>query len=139
MEGTGLARLCDFGISSFLGDLSTYAQSTSKLGTIRYVSPELLTGVLEARNKGCDVWAFGCTSAEVRFLASDEAGTYQDVLKVLSKDRPYDWITNDWGLISAVIKSPPYVWPEPDRFGKCIVSCFEIDPERRPSSSELLE
>ena len=76
MERTGLARLCDFGVSSFLGDLSTYAQSTSRFGTIRYVSPELLTGVVEARNKGSDVWAFGCASGEVGFLTSDEAGTY---------------------------------------------------------------
>ena len=71
---TGLAKLCDFGLSALLGDLSTYAQSTSIGGTTRFVSPELLTGVLEARNKGSDVWAFGCTSGEVGFLILPHVG-----------------------------------------------------------------
>ena len=30
---TGLARLCDFGLSSLLDDISTYTQSTSTGGT----------------------------------------------------------------------------------------------------------
>ena len=135
--GTGLARLCDFGLSSLLDDLSTYAQSTSTFGTIRFLSPELVTGDLEARNEGCDVWAFGCTSGEVGLLTLDEAGAYQHILKVLCDERPYHWITNDWLLTSAITKDPPYIWPHPDSFVKCITSCFEIDPKRRPSSTEL--
>ena len=72
-------------------------------------------------------------------LTSDEAGTYEHIFKILCDKRPYHWITNDWLLPGAITKGPPYIWPDPDSFLKCIASCFEIDPERRPSSSELLE
>ena len=133
------ARLCDFGLSTLLGDASTYTEATSTFGSVRFLSPELLTGELEARNKASDIWAFGCASGEVRSLASDEARTYQHVLKILRDERPYHWIANDRRIISAVTKGPPYTWPDPDDFAKCIASCFEIDPEERPSSFELLE
>ena len=139
MKDTNLAKLCDFGLSSLLGDLSTYTQSTSTFGTIRFLSPELMTGEVEARNEGSDVWAFGCASGEVRFFISDKVGTYRHIRKILCNERPYHWITNDRLLNSAVTKSPPYIWPDPDSFVKCIASCFEIDPEMRPTSSELLE
>ena len=134
-----MARLCDFGLSSLLGDLSTYTESTSTGGTTRFLSPDLVTGVVEARNEGSDVWAFGCASGEVGSLTSDEAGTYEQIFQILCNERPYHWITNDWLLPGAITKGPPYIWPDPDSFLKCIASCFEIDPERRPSSSELLE
>ena len=139
MGSTGEARLCDFGLSSLLGDPSTYTESTSTLGTIRFLSPELLTGELDARNKGSDIWAFGCASGEVTFLTSDEARTYQHIFKILYDERPYHWITNDWRLIRATTEGPPYIWPNPDGFVKSIASCFEIDPVRRPTSSELIE
>ena len=71
---TGLARLCDFGLSSLLDDISTYTQSTSTGGTTRFLSPELMTGVLEARNEGSDVWAFGCASGEVGLFISPHIG-----------------------------------------------------------------
>ena len=69
----------------------------------------------------------------------DEAGTYQHIFKILYDERPYNWIDNDRKITSAVTKGPPYIWPDPDSFVKCIASCFENDPERRPTSSELLE
>ena len=128
MGSTGEARLCDFGLSSLLGDPSTYTESTSTFGTIRFLSPELLTGKLEARNERSDIWAFGCASGEVGFFTSDESRTYQRVLKILYNERPYHWITNDRQITSAVTEGPPYIWPDPDGFVKCIASCFEIDP-----------
>ena len=136
---SGQARLCDFGLSSVLGDPSTYTGSTSTFGTIRFLSPELLTGELDARTKGSDVWAFGCASGEVGFLTSDETRTYQHVLKMLRDERPYHWIANDRRIPFVVTEGPPYIWSDPDTFMKCIASCFEMDPERRPTSSELLE
>ena len=71
MEGTGLVRLCDFGLSSLLDDLSTYTQSSSVLGTLRFTSPELLTEAAGVRNEKSDIWAFGCAAGEVGFLASN--------------------------------------------------------------------
>ena len=139
VRSSGQARLCDFVLSSLLGDSSTYTEDTSILGTIRFLSPELLTGELEARNKWSDIWALGCASGEVGFLTSDEARTYQHIFKILCDERPYGWITNDWLLPGAITKGPPYIWPNPDGFVKCIASCFEIDPVRRPTSSELIE
>ena len=72
-------------------------------------------------------------------LTSDEAGTYQHIFKILCDERPYHWITHDWLLARAVIEGPPYIWADQDSFMKCIASCFAIDPERRPTSSELLK
>ena len=66
-------------------------------------------------------------------------GLNHHILKILCDERPYHWITNDWLLSSAMIKKPPYIWPDPDSFVNRIASCFEMDPERRPSSSELLK
>jgi len=139
MKDINLAKLR---LSSILGDLSTYTQSTNTFVTIRFLSPELLTGVLEARNEGSDVWAFGCASGEVGFLRSDEAGTYQKILKILCDERPYHWIPNDWLVPSAITKDPPYIWPDPDSFTEYIASCFQVDPEDLAalnSLSKLLE
>ena len=72
-------------------------------------------------------------------LTSNETGTYQHIFKILYDERPYNWIDNDEKIIAAMTKGPPYIWPDPDSFVKSIASCFEMDPERRPSSSELLE
>ena len=69
----------------------------------------------------------------------DEGGTYQHIFKILFNAHPYHWVANDWRLGSAVTEGPPYVWPNPDSFVKCIAFCFEVDPKQRPTSSELLE
>ncbi|KAF8307847.1 kinase-like domain-containing protein [Cantharellus anzutake] len=69
MEATGVARLCDFGLSSLLDDLSIYAPSSSVAGTLRFISPELFAG--GKRNEASDIWAFGCTAGEVRHRMQD--------------------------------------------------------------------
>ena len=72
MGTTNVAKLCDFGLSSLLSDLSTFAQSSSKFGTQRFTSPELWDYMVETkRNEGSDVWAFGCTSGEAKFFVLD--------------------------------------------------------------------
>ncbi|KAF8309177.1 kinase-like domain-containing protein [Cantharellus anzutake] len=69
MEATGVARLCDFGLSSLLDDLPTYAPSSSVAGTLRFISPELFAG--GKRNEASDIWAFGCAAGEVRHRMQD--------------------------------------------------------------------
>ena len=72
MGATNVAKLCDFGLSSLLSDLSTFAQSSSKFGTQRFTSPELWDDTVETeRNERSDVWAFGCTSGEVKSFILD--------------------------------------------------------------------
>ena len=60
-------KLCDFGLSAVLNDKSTFPQTTSVNTTLRYSAPELFVeGSKPAdRTKETDVWAFGCTAAEV--------------------------------------------------------------------------
>ena len=98
-----------------------------------------MTGVLEACNEGSDVWAFGCASGEVGFLTLDKAGTYRHILKILRDECPYHWVADEWQVPIAITKGPPYIWPNLDSFMESITSCFENNPERRPSSSELVE
>ena len=72
-------------------------------------------------------------------LTLNEAGTYEHIFKILCDERPYNWIDNDRRITSAVSDGPPYIWRGPDSFEKSIATCFEIDPVRRPTSSELIE
>ncbi|KAF8337386.1 uncharacterized protein EI90DRAFT_2645256 [Cantharellus anzutake] len=118
MEATGVAKLCDFGLSSLLNDLSIYGPSSSAAGTLRYVSPELFSG--GKRNEASDIWAFGCTAGEI-----------------LCNRRPYHSIASDWQLLSAVTSALPFNWPGANDFERCIASCYELRLDRRPSSSEL--
>ncbi|KAF8337385.1 kinase-like domain-containing protein, partial [Cantharellus anzutake] len=118
VEATGVARLCDFGLSSLLDDLPIYAPSSSMDGTLRYKSPELFSG--GKRNEASDMWAFGCTAGEI-----------------LRNERPYHHISFDLQLLTTVNSASPHVWRCPTEFEKCIASCCEHCSDRRPSSPEL--
>ena len=61
----GNAQLCDFGLSSILGDSSTNLLGSSVSPEPRYASPELLDLEGGSRDRRSDVWAFGCTSMGV--------------------------------------------------------------------------
>ncbi|KAF8331751.1 kinase-like domain-containing protein [Cantharellus anzutake] len=71
------AQLCDFGLSSILDDFTTHAESSSVMSTPRYASPELVEAIITGRNEASDIWAFGCTAAELP--------------SAISKGPPYEW------------------------------------------------
>ena len=69
-EDSDYAELCDFGLSCILSDVSTHAYSSSIAASTRYASPELLSASETRRTRESDIWAFGCTSAEVSCCSS---------------------------------------------------------------------
>lgn len=57
------AILCDFGLSKALSDVPSGLTTTRALkGSLRYLSPELLTN--EKRSIRSDIWAWGCLAFE---------------------------------------------------------------------------
>ncbi|KAF8325406.1 quinon protein alcohol dehydrogenase-like superfamily [Cantharellus anzutake] len=117
------AKLCDFGLSSILDDITTYAQSTSTQGTIRFVSPELLGGTSEGRNKMSDVWAFGWS-------------TY--VLEQILHDKPpYAWVRSEFGIPMVALSALPYRLDDPDAVSAFLSTCFARSPGERPVMSDI--
>jgi serine/threonine protein kinase len=63
--------LSDFGLSQFLDKMAAYPGNTTTMGgSVRWQAPELLLndeGPMSLTTSS-DIWAFGCTSYEVRVL-----------------------------------------------------------------------
>ncbi|KAF8333055.1 kinase-like domain-containing protein [Cantharellus anzutake] len=123
VNAEGSAMLCDFGLSSVLDDLSTYAEGSSAVGTLRYTSPELLSCHVQDRDRRSDVWAFGCASGQV-----------------LYDKRPYATALNIFEVHRAVVNGEaPYEWDECDEFLANIERCLKQDPEERPTIEEVTQ
>ncbi|KAF8329583.1 kinase-like domain-containing protein [Cantharellus anzutake] len=67
INASGVATLCDFGLSRKIGDPATDPQGSSYNSTAQYSAPELVIGEgLEiTRTKASDIWALGCTGMEI--------------------------------------------------------------------------
>ena len=81
-------KLCDFGVSHHVDKTR---QTQRAMGTLRFMSPELLDGKLS--NKA-DVWAIGCVL--LQFITgvlpfSGEQNEYAIMSKVISKVTPLDY------------------------------------------------
>lgn len=65
------AVLCDFGLAKVMQEEpSGLTTSTVSMGTLRYLSPELLNEEDAPRNLKSDIWAWACVLNEVRFHIS---------------------------------------------------------------------
>lgn len=63
------AVICDFGVASFINQAagsSGLTTSRSVKGSQRYMSPELLLGKEVEHTLPSDIWAWACTTYEVR-------------------------------------------------------------------------
>ncbi|KAF8333056.1 kinase-like domain-containing protein [Cantharellus anzutake] len=120
-NGTGL--LCDFGLSCILSDLSTHAEGSSTVSTVRFTSPEILDCSVKKRDKRSDVWAFGCASGQV-----------------LSDIRPYAKAKGPLDVQDAVRKhEPPFEWKDSDEFFAYVGPCLEWEPDKRPTMEKVTE
>ncbi|KAF8312182.1 kinase-like domain-containing protein [Cantharellus anzutake] len=122
IDHEGSAKLCDFGVSSILGDRSTYAEGSSAIRSPRFMAPELFNADDNEvhRDERSDVWAFGCTSAEI-----------------LSNQPPYHELRDVHVMFAIVRKTPPYTWDPPDEVGRVIAQCMEFQPNLRPGMLEV--
>lgn len=127
----GVCKISDFGISKKSRDIYTNDAEMSMQGTIFWMAPEVIHNVVANAKQGysakVDIWSLGCV-----------------ILEMFAGRRP--WSTDE--AIGAMYKlgnarlAPPI--PEDtiafvSEDGKDLIDkCFTIDPELRPTASELL-
>ncbi|KAG8971262.1 hypothetical protein FRC05_011361 [Tulasnella sp. 425] len=91
---SGHAVLCDFGLASIVNDAqasSGLTTSRSLKGSVRYMSPELVSETETKQTLASDVWAWACTA-----------------FQILTDVEPYSHAKTEWGVIGAILqnKSP---------------------------------
>jgi serine/threonine protein kinase len=89
LDGSGKARLTDFGLARMYGDATLTATGTI-LGTLRYASPEQLSGASTGMDERSDVYSLGATLWELvtlkRLFASEDRNSV--ITRVLKVDSP---------------------------------------------------
>ncbi|KAF5359781.1 hypothetical protein D9756_002952 [Leucocoprinus leucothites] len=122
------AMLAEFGLSRIVVTLASYASHLST-GTPAYLVPEMLLEDDDTPKKESDIWAFGCTCYEV-----------------LTGNVPfYQYRTASQLIRAFMAREAVCSKPEPIRWGSLeeqawskVEQCMEYDPDRRPTSEELL-
>ena len=120
LDQKGCAKLADFGVSAQLNH--SFAYKDTVIGTPFWMSPEVLNS--SKYNFKADIWSLGITSIE---LAEGEP--------------PYANL-HPYRAMFAIKKKPPQGLTERNRwspeFNDFVSKCLQIDPDERPSSTELL-
>ncbi|KIL54736.1 hypothetical protein M378DRAFT_174103 [Amanita muscaria Koide BX008] len=121
------ARLCDFGLSRFLIDSTLWRTTATQAGgSLRWMSPELMTGKQCTPTKESDIYAYAMTCYEI-----------------LSGDVPFKSVRNEANLIHNVIIEKQ----RPEHAESCglddmwdiITKCWAEEPEDRPRTAKVLE
>jgi hypothetical protein len=121
-DGTGGAKLMDFGVAR-LTDLDELTRTGDVLGTLAYMAPEQAEG----REAGppADVFALGLVLFEaLTGLNPRKGSTPSETVRALDRDLP---------PISA------YRPDLPVELADLIDECLELDPDHRPTASELAD
>ncbi|WVQ84690.1 hypothetical protein IAT38_006845 [Cryptococcus sp. DSM 104549] len=129
-------KLADFGTAKIIKGNKTLARTRggahAKMegleGTPMYMAPEMIKNVRTGRLGACDIWGLGCI-----------------VLQMVTGRKPWSFLDfdNEWAImfhLGATTEHPPL--PDPHEMSEpgieFIESCISLDPEARPSASELL-
>ncbi|PGH01472.1 STE/STE11/SSK protein kinase [Helicocarpus griseus UAMH5409] len=101
----------------------------SVTGTPMYMSPELVRGEIghTSGRHGCmDIWSLGCV-----------------ILEMATGHRPWSGVDNEWAIMYKIAQGSQPQLPTPDQLSPMgidfIKRCFETDPVKRPSATELLQ
>ena len=119
MTKSKIIKLGDFGISKVLEE--TYGKAETCVGTPYYMSPELVKG--DPYNQKSDVWACGCVLFEILALK-----------KVFQASNQLKLITS---ILEKDVDEVSHTYSEETR--RIIKWTLEKDPEKRPTTEELLE
>lgn len=95
-------------------------------GTPMYMSPEVIKGSNEGRQGAIDIWSLGCV-----------------ILEMSTGRRPWASLDNEWAIMYNIAQGNPPQLPAKDQLSpegiEFLKKCFDKDPRRRASATELLQ
>ncbi|KAI8333157.1 hypothetical protein BC941DRAFT_435237 [Chlamydoabsidia padenii] len=121
VDEDGCCKISDFGLSKISSQEEAYNPNSnnSMRGSVYWMAPEIVIG--KAYGAKVDIWSLGCTVIEML------TGTHPWDLNILA-------VLYNLGKLQA----PPIPEDIDDDAKDFIQRCFEINPEDRPTASDLL-
>ncbi|KAH8099662.1 kinase-like domain-containing protein, partial [Cristinia sonorae] len=117
-------KLSDFGLAKF-ADASTASWGTHTAGALRWMAPEVLSGL--TATFASDVYSFGCVCSEL-----------------YTSRRPFSHVTNDAHVVFQIIKGarpemPAITGRYADILRPLVITCWNGSPSTRPNAKVLAD